>query len=364
MGNMTEEIEEEKEAPPTLEEALGAKYDEIQARDTAPPEPVKEHEIKVETVEKTDTKKRGDDGKFVKAEKSATDATPEKEIKADEGKEGAQGLSVPTSQAPASWSAPAKALWESLPPDVKAEAHRLERETQKALGRLSHDKKRYEGLETILAPRRARLAADYGDEATAIKQLFALSDYAEKDPMGFVQMFVQRRGLDLSSLTNQRGEQPQNPNNAALNPHIQALMGKVNSLESFIAQQKKAEENAMISKADELYQAFANDPKNIYFNEVKEDMADLLQAGAAKDYADAYNKAVWANPATREKLFAEQANAEAVKRQKEAEEKAKEAKRVQATNVATRGVHGSSPSTPLTIDETLSRTWDAIHGAA
>jgi hypothetical protein len=359
---------DDKETPPTLDEVLNSKFDEIQARENVTEEPINvgPSEPDVKPPAKAE-RQRAEDGKFAKKADKADKKAEKNELEADAGAEiathaedikadkGTEGKAEAVSQPPASWSATAKALWGDLPPEVRAEAHRLERDAQRLVARNATEKRQYEGLEQILGPRRQRLAAMYGSEARALEQLFALSDFAEKDPQGFLKYFAQQRGLNLASMN--QGFQPLDPNTAALHQQIQALNGKIQQSET---QQQAAERQ----QVERLYQAFANDPKNIYFNDVREDMADLLDSGAARDFEDAYNKAIWANPATRERLFSERAKAESEKRQKEAEQAAKEAKRVQATNVATKGVRGSSPDKPNSIDETLNRTWDALHGAA
>lgn len=344
---MEEENKEDK--IPTLEEALGETYDRMQTAGVSDPpkEEIKE-EVKEEVKEVTEDKPekpRGKDGKF----KGAEDATKELQ----EGKQEAKPLKV--SQAPASWTAEAKAMWDTLPPQIKAEAHRIERDTQKALAKLSTEKKQYEGLETVLAPRRSELAATYGDEATGLKTLFALSDFATKDPMGFIQYFAQQRGLNLASLNTQ----PQ-----GINPDVAPLLQKINQLEGIVNGLKTNNETAINSQIERTYNEFISNPENIYLERVRDDMAQLLEVGAAKDWQDAYDKACWARPDVRELMLSQQRAFEDQARQKELEEKAKQARRISATNVATNGVNGTSPSKPKSIEDTMGAVWDSMHGAA
>ena len=73
-------------------------------------------------------------------------------------------------------------------------------------------------------------------------------------------------------------------------------------------------------------------------NDVVDDVIALVQTGM--DPKDAYDKAIWANPTTREKLLAKQ-NAE---RQKREAEQAIKARRAAATNVQRRGTPPSAPA--------------------
>lgn len=340
--------DEKDKKPPTLEEALGDTFDKIQARENEPEKEIKE-EVKEEVKEEKEPekpKKRGEDGKFVK---QSEEKPEESEEPKDSDQKGEKAYSSP----PASWSAAGKALWDQLPPDVRAEAHKQERDFQRFQSRTTTEKKQYEGLERVLSPRRNQLAAMYGSVDRALEQLFALSDFAQNDPQGFVQYFAQQRGLNLSSFA-QPGRQPLDPNIAALQQQMQALNGAINS---FQTQHQQTIQNDV----GRQYEAFANDPKNIYFEEVKYDMADLLDSGQAMNFSDAYEKAIWLNPGVREKVLSASRKEAEAKRLKEAEEKAKEAKRVQATNVATKGVTGSSPA-PKSIDDTIQQTADALYG--
>lgn len=348
---------EENEQPKTLNEILSAKYDEIQTRETdtaETKEPVKVSSEEKQPESKKDTKEVAQAEKE-KENEGAEDAT--KEIKADDGK-GGEVFSKP----PASWSAKSKALWNSLPLDVRAEAYKQEKDVQKMLGKHASELKKYEAYEKVISPRRDKLAAMYGGDDKALEQLFALSDFAEKDPMGFVQYFSQLRGLNLSQPNNT--QQKQDPNLAAIYKELDALKGYVNQSQMSQKQEEALRKQALEAEIDRQFNEFSSDPQNIHLEDVRDDMAALLQSGAASDFKDAYEKAIWTNPIVREKMMADRAKVENEKRQKEAEEKAKAAKRIQATNVATRGVTGASPEKPKSIRDTMSSVYDSMQGVA
>jgi hypothetical protein len=103
---------------------------------------------------------------------------------------------------------------------------------------------------------------------------------------------------------------------------------------------------------------FSSDPSHSHFESVKSDMAGLLQAGLAKDLADAYEQAVWRNPTIRASILAEQ-QAEA---KKGATQKAQAAKTAASVNVRTR------PSMPVsqpigTMDDTIRSTLRRLQNA-
>jgi len=51
-----------------------------------------------------------------------------------------------------------------------------------------------------------------------------------------------------------------------------------------------------------LVNAFFSDPKNEFAEELKEDISELLQRGAASTLQEAYEKAMWLNPSVRAKI--------------------------------------------------------------
>jgi hypothetical protein len=65
-------------------------------------------------------------------------------------------------------------------------------------------------------------------------------------------------------------------------------------------QQANNEFNAFINAKDE-----AGNPKHPYFEDVKADMSNLLAQGRARNFEEAYNAAIWANEAVRQKLIEE-----------------------------------------------------------
>ena len=88
---------------------------------------------------------------------------------------------------------------------------------------------------------------------------------------------------------------------------------------------------------------FAADPAHPYFDDVANDITALLRGGGAKDLADAYDKAVWANPVTRAK---EQARRDALTpEEREAEDQRIAEKRAALMRAATAAAGTKMPTT-------------------
>lgn len=145
-----------------------------------------------------------------------------------------------------------------------------------------------------------------------------------------------------------------------VDPQVKGLQEKVQSLESTLTaqQQRQAAEARQAFEAE--VDKFAADPKNIYFNELVNDMAKLLEGRVANTIAEAYDKAMKLNPVVAAKETA-RAKAEAEKKAAEEEAaKAAAAKAATAANVRSRARAGSAATPVGSIDDTLNATYAAI----
>lgn len=137
----------------------------------------------------------------------------------------------------------------------------------------------------------------------------------------------------------------------APDPQVYALQAELNQLKGFINDFQRTQQEREQGTLNSEIAKFAEGRE--HFEQVREDMAALLQAGRAKDLSDAYEQAVWANPQTRAAMLAKQQAEAAAK--VEAERKAQEAKRANAVNVTRRGsVPAGAPTG--TMDDTIRAT--------
>lgn len=134
-------------------------------------------------------------------------------------------------------------------------------------------------------------------------------------------------------------------------PQVHALQSELNQLRGFINDFQRTQQEREQGTLNSEIAKFAEGRE--HFEQVREDMAALLQAGRAKDLSDAYEQAVWANPQTRAAMLAKQQAEVAAK--VEAERKAQEAKKANAVNVPRRGsVPAGAPTG--TMDDTIRAT--------
>lgn len=186
--------------------------------------------------------------------------------------------------------------------------------------------------------------------AVAVQKLMS-ADHSLRygSPQQKTQMLMQIAkdyGIDMGEVTQYQAEQPY------IDPQVQALQSQVGQLQSWIQQQTQAREQQERAALNSEIATFAQDPSNAYFNDVKNEMAGLLQAGLASTLNEAYDKAIFANPSIRAQVLAQQqAKAEEARKQ-EASQKAQVAKKAASVNVSRKGI--MPPSKPIgSMDDTI-----------
>ena len=259
------------------------------------------------------------------------------------------------SAAPRTWRQEAAAEWAKLPPSVQAEVIKREEDMFRGIESYKADASFGKVVKGILDPYMPTLQ-QYGiDPAQQVQNLMsahyklALGSPEEKTAMFF--QLAKDYGIQLGP----QGETPY------IDPTVQVLQTELHGLKSSLQMREAREASEIRSKLTSEIETFASNPANQYFNEVADDMAVLLRSGAAKDLADAYEKATWANPVTRAKEQARlQAETEA-KLKKEAEAKAAAARRTTAANIRTKPKAASGTAPLGSIEATLNETLAAIH---
>lgn len=318
----------------SLDEALSTAYDEV---------------TKPEAVD-DEVKNVAPEPKVV----TAAEPAPEKQDldKSVEPKE-----ETAKSNPPAHLSATTKAIWNDLAPEVRAEYLRQEQVINKLRSEHAKERGRIEKIDSVLSERRQMLAATYGDEANGLKTLFAISDFAGKDPIGFVQWFSKHQGIDLRRLVPQQGQQQ------PIDPTVMALRQQVEQLNQQLTGFTQSQQNAAMGQVDTMFKEFSSNPEVKYLEDVKEDMAFLLENGKANDFKDAYDKACKLNPQIVELIETEkQAEREAQKR-KEAQEAANKAKKANVMNVATKSVATSTSSPKGNWMDTVVSVGNQLYGS-
>lgn len=260
---------------------------------------------------------------------AAQTAAPETPSK-DTAKASDVPASKPGNAPPAGWTADEKSLWPSLPPAVQAAVSRREQQMEQGGRQWSEEKRRYEGLIAPVAQmaQRRGLSADQGLNALLVAQ-----QRLDADPASAIQWLARSYGVDLATLAGQSSAQVSQDN--PQQPDIRALVQQAVApylapvQERFAAQDREREMSTV-----QLVEQFSAAPGHEHFGAVEAELMDLIPGIKARNPAwshtqvlqEAYDRAVYANPTTRQQVLAASATAADEKRRQEAAARATRAR--------------------------------------
>ncbi|HDR9497597.1 TPA: hypothetical protein QDC06_000799 [Burkholderia cepacia] len=235
------------------------------------------------------------------------------------------------SKAPQSWNAAERAHWEKIPAEVQAVITRREEEAHRGITKLGQDAAYGQKLRDVISPYLPIIRAEGGDEAGAVRDLLQTAYVLRTaNPEQKVQLFRQlagQFGVDLSAAAQGVRE---------VDPELAALRQELTQVRGYLANTEQQQHQQIEASAQQMIDAFAADPKNEFYEEVKPLMGQLLVAGRAQTMQDAYEQACWATASVRSTLMQRQ----------EAEAEAKRAAEAKARAGAKRHAGGSVSGAP------------------
>jgi len=270
---------------------------------------------------------------------------------ADPAAPAAQALEVPKT-----WRADAAAKWSSIDPAVQAEILKREEDIFKGLEGYKADAGLGRQFQQALAPYQQIFQQSGINPMQQVSELMrahvALATGTPEQKQQFFQRLAQDYGVQLG------GDAPY------VDPQVAGLQKQLSDLQSRLMGRERQEATTMQQNLQREIDTFASDPKHPHFDEVASDIAGLIRSGAAKDLADAYEKAVWANPVTRAKEQARLTAEADAKRATDAAAKAEAAKKALGANVKSKAKAASAAAPRGSIDDTLSAALTAIRSRA
>ena len=242
---------------------------------------------------------------------------------------------------PQSMSAKDLEAFQSLSPDAQKWVTDRERDltadyTRKTMD-LADQRKSYERLDQILEPRRQQLAMDGMDDSTAVGQLFALSDFANAQPVEFVKYLMSQRNIPLSALNEPSGQ------TQTVDPQLASMQKKIQGFENFFTQQQEqaqAQESHLIDGQISKFES-----ENEHYSELEAEMIPIVRAlrqsdpqlSASETLAKAYKMSVAVNDGVSAKVEAAKAAKAENDKVVMAKARAAKSKKAAASNVRSSG---------------------------
>lgn len=231
-------------------------------------------------------------------------------------------------KAPQSWKATTKAQWDKLPPDVRQEVARREHQTSVVLNESAQARRVFTELGQAVQPYAARLQSLGIDPITATRELLKSDHLLTTAPKAqraqYMAKMIKDYDVDIEALDAALSGQVAH----AQDPEVQ-IQAKVQQLlqqqlapyQSLLVEQQQREQAEQQQLAQTI-QSYASNPKYPYFDQLRQEMADLIEIsarrGAPLTIEQAYNKAIQLDPtvslevANQQKLsLAAKANAQA-----------------------------------------------------
>jgi hypothetical protein len=229
--------------------------------------------------------------------------------------------------------------------------------TQKTMD-LAEKSKGFEKLEQILGPRRQQLAMDGMDDSTAVGQLFALSDFANNDPLGFVKYLLNARQIPLTALNEPSGQQQ------PVDPQLAAMQQKMQGFENFLTQQQMQSRQQAELAINNDVQKFAEE--NEFYAELESEMIPVVAALRQNDpnlsnsaaLTKAYKMAIGGNDSVSAKVAAAQAAKAGTDKVATAKARAAKSKKAVGSNVTRSGTRPASKAGAENVEDFIGELVD------
>lgn len=300
--------------------------------------------------------------------KAPEQAAPEDEAaKAAKAAEEAAKAAPAGVTAPKTWKPEAAAMWAQVPPAVQAEIARREEDMFRGLEQYKTAATFGQQVNQVLAPYDQLIRSANIQPLELFKGYmqaeYTLARGTQAEKMHLMQTIARDYKLDLSQLTGNRTE----ADDVYVDPDVAKLQQRIQELESGQAQvqqreaaQQRLTAQAKQAEAAQQVAAFAADPKNVFFDEVADDIVALLAVNRNMPLAEVYDKAVWANPVTRAKAQARLDAEKQAAATTEAKAKAEAALRAKGANVQVQPKAGAATLPLGTMDDTMAETMREI----
>lgn len=303
VASLREDLESAFDAAPEVAEPASPPAEIPAAPAEATPETEGAGEAEAERV-----RKRDEAGRFAKEaeDRKAEQAKEEKPVTPPvaDGKplvaEKAVAPLVQATKAPQSWKPDAREEWSKLSPRVQQEVVRREGEVQRVLQESSEARQGFQKYREAVSPFENMIRAEGGDTLQAVQGLLQTAHMLRTAPphvraAGIARMVSSflpgREGLELLDAALSGQAQPQQQQSQQFrDPRLDGILAQIEEQRAVTTKQKAAE---AAQKVQEVAQ-------EEFFEDVRQDMADLIEVaqrrGVALSLSDAYNRAVNLHP--------------------------------------------------------------------
>lgn len=244
---------------------------------------------------------------------------------------------VVTRQAPKSWAKDQHETWRKIPKEAQDYIEHREKQMLEGLGVYKEYADFGRQVETVISPYKQMFDQSGVDVNTGLKYLLnaqsILSYGSTEQKTQELQRIARQYGVNLGAPEQQ----------AQIDPNVKALQDQISQIQSGLTQRQQYELQQVQARTLNEVEAFASDAAHPYFDDVADDIVAMIKTGA--DLQSAYEKAVWANPVTRQKEIARINKENVTQLREKAKTEAESARKATSNNVRTRDTT-KSPTEP------------------
>jgi hypothetical protein len=240
-------------------------------------------------------------------------------------------------------------IWETIPKAAQDYYVKREQDMLKGLEQYKHTAEEVgfaRNMQQVLQPFDPILKAQGLDAPRAVQYLLTAHQRLTQGSPESRQEAYQELGRNLGL---QPGAAQGTP--TPTDPVLHSLQQKMAQIEQNLTARQQADYQAAQERVSKEVDAFASDPAHPHFSEVADDIVLLLKTGLP--LADAYEKAVWANPMTREKQLVERQTADLTKAKETARLNALPKAKAARTNVRSLESRRAPTESLGTLEDTI-----------
>jgi hypothetical protein len=213
----------------------------------------------------------------------------------------------PEEKVPASWGASVREKWATLPPEVRQEINKRERDFALGMQKNAEAARYAHHVWNTLNPVRPFFAANGMDENRGLQELVqtaaTLFGGAPHHKAQAVANIIKQYGVDVQIVDSLLvGEElpPEARHADIIQQEIQKAVAPYQQFVQQIQQRQQAQQQQVQQGVMSEVEVFAADPKNEFYREVRMDMADILDLAAKRGVnmtlKEAYDRACLVHP--------------------------------------------------------------------
>jgi hypothetical protein len=229
---------------------------------------------------------------------------------------------APALQAPASWSPGAREHWKTVPAAVQQEVARRESEMARYVNEMAPARNIAERFTQTIQPFLGTIQAEGVDPLTAVRNLMSVTQTlrsgTQYEKAQTLAQIVKVYGVDIQALDSALvGAEPPAGSQQQQNPQYvqQAVQQALAPLYQAAQNRQQQIAQAAEGEARSELETFAQDPANEFFQDLRHEMADIIELGERRgrdiSIADAYRQAAMLHPEVSKVMLARQQGANA-----------------------------------------------------